>query len=152
MSTFPKLGSRLVNGPNSRPCDLSAAKFSPLIQMRSTLPPASWPAAFSATMRETASAASASVPRRTSTPAPSAITERRYQCWDMTIPLQSILQRAGAYAAPHRLPSIGRICAPHSPVCEETAWERDMPALRILTLIILVLSGATLSLGARADG
>ena len=37
-----------MNGPDSRPCSFIAAKFSPLIQIRSTVPPSVRPAAFSA--------------------------------------------------------------------------------------------------------
>ena len=39
VSTRAKLGRSWVNGPNSRPCSFIAAKFSPLIQIRSTVPP-----------------------------------------------------------------------------------------------------------------
>ena len=45
-----------------------AAKFSPLIQTRSTLPPSSRPACFSASTRETASATSETLTCSTATP------------------------------------------------------------------------------------
>ncbi len=68
VSTSAKLGSSWVNGPWSRPCSFIAAKFSPLIQIRSTVPPASRPAAFSAATRATASPVSVSLTWTSPTP------------------------------------------------------------------------------------
>ena len=68
VSTSLKLGSLSVNGPYSIWPRFMAAKFSPLIQIRSTEPPSLRPAVFSASTRETASAVSASFTWRSVTP------------------------------------------------------------------------------------
>ncbi len=58
-STNWKLGRVSANGPNSRPSRFMAAKFSPLIHTRSTVPSLSLrPAVFSARTRLTTSAVS----------------------------------------------------------------------------------------------
>ena len=58
-STKAQLGNRSAQlGAKSRSCRFMAAKFSPLIQIRSIAPPASRPAAFSATTVATALAVS----------------------------------------------------------------------------------------------
>ena len=59
VSTHWKLGSCWANGADSKPSRFMAAKFSPLIQIRSTVPSVALrPACFSARTRLTTSAAS----------------------------------------------------------------------------------------------
>ena len=60
-STSGQFGKAVANGPNNNPALCIAAKFSPLIQIRSTAPFRSLPAALSATTRATASAVDASL-------------------------------------------------------------------------------------------
>ena len=68
VSTLAYAGSACVNGPYSSDCCFIARKLGPLIQIRSTRPPVSRPAAFSATTRVTASAVSLSFTWLTLTP------------------------------------------------------------------------------------
>ena len=55
VSTYLKFGSACVTGPYSSFCVFRLRKFGPLIQIRSTVPSVSRPAAFSAITRVTAS-------------------------------------------------------------------------------------------------
>ena len=57
-STSAQFGISSDHGPNSNPFSFIAAKFAPLIQIRSIDPPVVWPAAFSLTTVLTAVAVS----------------------------------------------------------------------------------------------
>ena len=59
---------RALKGPYSSPCDFIARKLGPFSQIRSTLPPLSRPAPFSASTRVTASEVSFSLTCRSVTP------------------------------------------------------------------------------------